>query len=136
MINLMRKLTAVLFGLFSFAFVVRPAFAAPITICPANSTFSKLCELNFNNVGDVIGKLIVLLLIVAVIVSVFFLIYGGIKWITSGGDKTGVESARNHIIAAIVGLIIALLAFFILNFVGGFFGISLTNLQPPTLTNP
>ncbi len=83
--------------------------------------------------------LISLLFVIGVIVAVVFLIYGGIKWILSGGDKTAVESARNHIIAAIVGLVIVVAAFLILNVVftiitGSKF--DLNNLCIPTLANP
>jgi len=52
---------------------------------------------------------------------------------TSGGDKAKVESARGTIIAAIVGLVIAFLAFFILSLALSFFGLSLTNLTLPRL---
>ena len=75
-----------------------------------------------------------LLIIVALLISLIFLIYGGIKWITSGGDKTAVESARNTVVAAIVGLVIVLLTWVIINFVlqllglGGLGVINIPNL--------
>ncbi|MEX2007505.1 MAG: pilin [Candidatus Levyibacteriota bacterium] len=68
--------------------------------------------------------LINLLFIIGLIVAVAFLIYGGIKWILSGGDKTAVESARNHIIAAIVGLVIIVGAFFIISIVFTLLGVA------------
>jgi len=61
--------------------------------------------------------LIQLIFIIGVVIAVIFLIYGGIKWILSGGDKTAVEAARNHIIAAIIGLIIVVGAFFIIGLI-------------------
>ena len=67
------------------------------------------------------------------IIAVFFLIYGGVKWIISGGDKAAVEAARNHIIAAIVGLVVALLAFFILSVILKLFVIDKTTFNLPTL---
>ena len=73
--------------------------------------------------------------IVAVIVALGFLIYGGIKWIISGGDKAGVEAARNTIVAAVVGLVIVFLSYFILNIILGIFGLSLGTLTLPTLTS-
>lgn len=140
MINLMRKiLSSLVVSFFFLAYSFSPALAATINICPENQEggagFSKLCQLDFGNFSSLISKLITLVLIVAVVIAVFFLIWGGIKWITSGGDKQGVESARGHIIAAIIGLVIALLAFFIINVIGGLFGISLTELKLPSL-NP
>lgn len=134
MISLMRKLIGFIFGLISPLIFVSPAFAATINICPpTGSGFDKLCLLDFNSFPGIIGTLIRLILIVAIVISLFFLIYGGIRWVLSGGDKTAVEAARNHIVAAIVGLVIVLLAFFILNLIGGFFGITLTNLELPKL---
>ncbi len=61
--------------------------------------------------------IIQLVFIIGVVIAVIFLIYGGIKWILSGGDKTAVEAARNHIIAAIIGLIIVVGAFFIIGLI-------------------
>lgn len=68
---------------------------------------------------------IVLLLITVVTLSLFFLIFGGIKWITSGGDKSKVDSARKTIIYAIIGLIVAFSAYFIVSLVGLFFHVEL-----------
>lgn len=43
-------------------------------------------------------------------VAVFMIIIGGFKYITSSGDASNVESAKNTILFAIVGLVIALVA--------------------------
>jgi hypothetical protein len=98
------------------------------------SGFNALCELDGSDLGPMVGAIVTFLLIVAVLIALFFLILGGIRWITSGGDKGKVESARNTIIAAIIGLVIAFLAFFILQVALGFFGLSLNNLELPTIT--
>lgn len=63
-----------------------------------------------------------------------YLIYGGVKWITSKGEKTEVEAARNHIIAAIVGLIVVVLAVFIVSIVLAAFGIKFNQLTIPNIT--
>lgn len=107
--------------LFSFSF---PAFA--LTLCPNDpnaNNFSKLCAEGSLDVNLIIKSAIQILLIAAVIVALVFLIWGGIKWITSGGDKTKVESARGTVIGAIIGLIIAFAAFFVLNIVASLFGL-------------
>ena len=61
------------------------------------------------------GNLINILLVLAVILALIFLIWGGIRWIMSGGDKQKIEQARSAIIGAIVGLVLAFLSFLILN---------------------
>ena len=50
------------------------------------------------------------------------LIWGGLEWITSGGDKGKVEGARNKITAAVIGLIIVASSFAILQLVLNFLG--------------
>lgn len=51
------------------------------------------------------------------IIAVIMLIIGGIRYAVSGGDQSAVTSAKNTILYAIVGLIVAFLAFAIVNFV-------------------
>ena len=99
----------------------------------AQGIAQKLCQSQHTSLGSIIGFIITILFIIAVLIALAFLILGGIKWITSGGDKGGVETARNQIIAAVVGLIIVFLAFFILNLVLGLFGLNLFDLKLPTL---
>lgn len=50
-------------------------------------------------------------------ISVIMLIYGGIRYTISGGDSKGVEAAKNTILYAVVGIIVAVLAYAIVNFV-------------------
>lgn len=72
---------------------------------------------------NVIQLGIKLFLLTAVLLALFFIMFGGIQWITSQGDKTKVAAARSKIIYAIVGLVVAFLAFFIVNVVGGALGL-------------
>ena len=70
--------------------------------------------------GDnVIGTIINVLLFIVGIISVIMLIYGGIKYSTSAGDTAKVTSAKNTIMYAIVGLVVSILAYAIVNFVVG-----------------
>lgn len=58
----------------------------------------------------------VLLFIIGAI-SVIMLIIGGIRYVVSGGDSSAVTSAKNTILYAIVGIVVALLAYALVNFV-------------------
>ena len=58
----------------------------------------------------------VLLFIIGAI-SVIMLIIGGIRYTTSNGDQQAVQNAKNTILYAVVGLVIAILAFAAINFV-------------------
>ena len=50
-------------------------------------------------------------------VSVIMLIYGGIRYTTSGGNANNVTAAKNTIMYSIIGLVVAILAYAIVNFV-------------------
>ena len=140
----MKKLYATLTGTaasiatyLSFAFPALATDSIPIDPCPNGATggtnFSVLGSLDANNLGSVISSVVTILLIAAALIALFFLIWGGIRWITSGGDKGKVDEARKTIIASIIGLVVALLAFFIITIVLGIFGLSLTDLRLPQI---
>lgn len=50
-------------------------------------------------------------------ISVIMLIIGGIRYVISGGDQSAVTAAKNTILYAIVGIVVAFLAFAAVNFV-------------------
>ena len=72
---------------------------------------------------------VTLLLIAAAVVFVFIMILGAISWITSGGDKQQVESARGRILAAVIGLVILFAVWAIIRLLGTFFGINILILD-------
>lgn len=132
---LMRKLVTVLTSGVSFALLAPTAFAAGVNIntCPGGN-FGALC-LGANDLNKVIGNAINFVFVVAALLALVFLIIGGVKWLTSQGEKEGVNKARETIVAAIVGLVIIFLSYLIVNFVLNLFvGVSLFNLTLPKLT--
>jgi len=126
------KRFAALFAVASTFAAAAPAYA--IGLCPPGSSFGSLCNIKPQNAGNIIGTVIQVLLIIAILTCLFFLIWGGIRWITSGGDKGRIAQARGTIIAAVVGLIISLAAFFILNVILIFVtGQGISTMSIPTL---
>jgi TRAP-type C4-dicarboxylate transport system permease small subunit len=89
---------------------------------PAGSGFENVVNLTF---AQIVSYAIQLVLVVAALLFFFLLVLGGIKWITSGGDKGQTEAARNQITAALVGLTIVFAAWAITQLVETFFGISI-----------
>lgn len=65
------------------------------------------------------------LFVAAIIFALLVMVFGAIQWITSGGDKQKLEGARKRIIFAIIGLIVVLLAFFIVSLIGSIFDVTL-----------
>lgn len=58
----------------------------------------------------------VLLFIVGAI-SVIMVVIGGLRYVLSGGNSSNITTAKNTILYAIVGLIVSLLAYALVNFV-------------------
>ena len=54
-------------------------------------------------------------------VSVIMLVIGGIRYTVSAGDSSAVTGAKNTILYAIVGIVVAILAYAVVNFVIGAF---------------
>lgn len=130
----MKKVLATASTITLYAFSSMPAFADTIVDpCPKDNNFSKLCTFTGGSLGGLVGSVITAIFVIAVIIALAFLIFGGIKWILSGGDKAGVEGARNMIVASIVGLIIVFLSYFVLNLVLSLFGLSFTDLRIPPI---
>jgi len=72
---------------------------------------------NDNSIGTIAGNIVNLLSLVIGAVAVIMIIYGGFRYITSGGESNGVSSAKNTLIYAIIGLVIVVLAQIIVHFV-------------------
>jgi cytochrome bd-type quinol oxidase subunit 2 len=70
-------------------------------------------------VNDLLKQVINIFSVIVGVIAVFMIIFGGLKYITSGGDSGNVSGAKNTIIYALVGLVIVALAQFIVRFVLG-----------------
>lgn len=67
--------------------------------------------------GALVTTIINFMLWLVVIIAVIMLIVGGIKYATSAGDSAKVTSAKNTIIYAVLGLVVAIFAWAIVNWV-------------------
>ena len=83
-------------------------------------------------IGGIVSALIKLILIIAFLVFFFYLVYGGIRWIMSGGDKAHTETARSQITSALIGLVIVVSAWAIVELINRFFGINIFELNLPS----
>jgi hypothetical protein len=76
------------------------------------------------DVGNLINSVLSFVMVIAALLVFLYLIWGGIEWITSGGDKSKTESARNKITAAVIGLVILAASYAILLLILNFLGFS------------
>jgi hypothetical protein len=79
-------------------------------------TDSALCN-NTTSVPDFIKNLVNILLYVLGAVAVIVIIFAGIFYTTSGGDAASVTKAKNTLLYAVIGLVVALISYAIVNFV-------------------
>ena len=89
----------------------------------------------FTDIGQLINKSLRFIMVIAALLVFLYLIWGGIEWITSGGDKGKTESARNKITAAVIGLIVVAASYAILQLALNFLGVGsiqnvLTTIEP------
>ena len=102
-----------------------------------NGTSSSEIDLNlddrvsFTDVGSLLGNIIIASMVIAGLMVFFYLIMGGIQYISSGGDKAQAEAARNRITYALIGLVIVVGSFAIIKLIESFFGLSILNPQLP-----
>lgn len=74
---------------------------------------------NLSGREGIITIVINILLAIVGTTAVIVIIVGALRMVLSAGNEKTVESARNTILYAVIGLIIAVLAFAIVNFVVG-----------------
>lgn len=77
--------------------------------------------------GSFMSTVITTLTVVAGLAFVLYFVLGGIKWITSSGDKGKAEEAKTELTQAAIGLIVVAVAYSIAGVIGGVVGIDILN---------
>lgn len=116
----MKKLFIVLGIIGMFTFGGGLVAATPVGAAAKDEILGATDKVNDGNATDLNAtfKTVVNLLLFAVgAISTIMIILGGIKYTTSNGDQGAVQSAKNTIMYAVIGLIVAIIAFAIVNFV-------------------
>ena len=112
--------------LVTFGFLMAIGVQASALSQPAQADSDVICqgvELSLTDKGkcdedgesakqieDTLDKILNWLFWVVGIASVIMLIYGGLRYVVSAGNAEGVKGARNTIIYALIGLVVAILA--------------------------
>ena len=96
-------------------------FATNMSWCAqaANYATNKdACEQG-RDVNTIVRTIINVIIYIVGLLAVIMIVYGGILYTTSAGDPGKVKKAKDTILYGIVGLVIAVLAFAIVNFILG-----------------
>ena len=67
--------------------------------------------------GDIAKDVVNIMFFIVGVMAVIMIIWGGIRYVLSAGNSAALTSAKNTIMYAVIGLIVAILAYTIVNFV-------------------
>ena len=121
--KLIKIITAITIGVIGFN-IITPAFAADASICgnanvPGEVQAASGCpgEGDPGELPNVIVNILNGIIAVSGLIAVVFVIIGGVQYMTSAGDPGKTKKAKDTILYAVIGLIVCVLAFAIVNFV-------------------
>lgn len=86
--------------------------------------------------GNLLSGLLSFLMTIGVIITLLYLLWGGLEWITSGGDKSKLEKARSRITSAVIGLIVLASVTAIFMMLQQFLGICVIKIGGDCTTSP
>lgn len=95
-----------------------PAYAYQLTV-------SGEPEIGVKDLGGAFKNIADFAIIIGAVAVFFYLLWGGMQWLTSGGDKGKTEEAQKRITAAVIGLAIVASAWAIMRVIDAFFGVGL-----------
>lgn len=110
--------------IFSFGVIFLPAVASaadPYNCSlypdPAAADYPLICKDKDKNITDTVKTAINVILYILGSAAVIMIIYSGILYVMSGGDENNVKKAKSTLMYSVIGLVVALLAYAIVNFV-------------------
>lgn len=105
---------------FIIGLLMIPQTVNAVDICAGNGANSTYCQNKSEGetkVKSVMKSVVDVLLMTVGVISIIMIVVGGIMFALSSGDASKVTKARNMVIYAVVGLVVALFASAIINFV-------------------
>lgn len=105
---------------FIIGLLMIPQTVNAVDICAGNGANSTYCQNKTEGetkVKSVMKSVVDVLLMTVGVISIIMIVVGGIMFALSSGDASKVTKARNMVIYAVVGLVVALFASAIINFV-------------------
>lgn len=116
------KLIAALFvvavlGVTFFAPVASVGALDPFADICSDNTANTVCQNQDEDAEDLIKQLVNVLLYIVGTLAVVMIIVSGVFYVISSGDAGRVAKAKNTLMYSIVGLVVAFLAFAIVNWV-------------------
>jgi len=98
-------------------FVAQAQAQRDVTVAPVAVGVGSLGEF-YQLIKDATAWLVVF----GIIIGAIFIIWGGIQYMTSGGDEASTGAAKQKIIGGLIGIALVLLAYSLVNVVASFLG--------------
>ena len=114
---------SIILGLIGVTALIAPPVFAADDVCskqgvvPDEVYEAAGCSGNKNELQSAITSILSAIIGVVGLISVIYIIIGGIQYMSSSGDPSKIKKAKKTILYACIGLIISALAFIIVNFV-------------------
>ena len=111
--------------------LIKSIFAADIPLGDPISGIGKYQQAGdlTSNTSSVLNQYIsTIITSLSVMASLAFAIYfilGGLKWITAGDKEATIKEAKDQMVHAALGLIVVVVAYFIISLIGGVLGIDI-----------
>jgi len=107
----------------------------PYLVQISNSAVSRVniptIDLSVSDSGysvlELINKGIAFAILAAGFLSIVFMLWGGLRFIVSGGKEDKVKSAMHSIRYALIGLVVTILSITVINLIGRVFNLQLVN---------
>ena len=134
----MKKITIWAVAMMALVLAPIPALATPASFgslvgdaCDTAGSSDKVCDKDTRNdtVDKTLKNIVDFLFWVVGILAVIMIIWSSIRYATAGGDSNKLTSAKNTLLYSIIGLVVTLLSFGIVNFV-------MSQISDPPATNP
>jgi len=110
----------------SLVHIVRPVLAGEIEAVEPGVKFSD----QWKDLANILKGAVNVVFYVGIALCLIFMIIGGIKYATSGGDKEQAQAARGTITNSIIGFVVILGFRFILEIVLGLLGVQAPGWWP------
>mgnify|MGYP000905519408 CR=1 FL=1 len=98
-----------------------PAGAINVFKGCSGTSSAEVCKAKDDSIATPVQTIISILFYVIGIVAVIMIIVGAIRYTISNGDASQIKSAKDTVLYSVIGLIVAMLAYAIVNFVTGKF---------------
>lgn len=107
----------VISGLLLAPLAAQPAAAIDVFSGACSGSTDSVCGAKNDDATKVMRSIINTTLFVLGFIAVIMIIIGGIRYATSNGDSSSIKGAKDTIMYAVIGLVVAIMSFAIVNFV-------------------